>query len=319
MTKHLTIEERIKMEALIGANISADKIATQLRRHRSTIYREISRSGVNLPSYSAYEYQKQARLNMSRNQDDKKPSKETIKIIEAKILNEQWSPEQISQWLSKERVASISHTWIYQYIKEDQVEGGELNNHLRRGISSYRKGHKPYNGKIKNRVSIERRPDIINNRARCGDYEVDLIVGPKNHGAILTMIDRKSRECRIAKLDGKSAISVTKAVIKIVPTNVLSITSDNGNEFANHEQISLEKNLQYYFAHPYASYERGSIENLNGLIRQYIPKGTEFENVDEVTIKDIERKLNNRPRKVLDFLTPIEYTKKYEYESRLSV
>ena len=319
MAKHLTIEERIKMEALIGANVSADRIAMQLGRHRSTIYREIIRSGVNLPSYSAHEYQKQARLNMSRNQDDKKPTKEIIKIIEAKILNEQWGPEQISHWLSKEGVKSVSHTWIYQYVKEDQIEGGELNNHLRRGISSYSKGHKPYNGKIKNRISIEQRPDIINDRVRCGDYEIDLIVGPKNQGAILTMIDRKSRECRIAKLEGKSAICVTKAVIRTVPKNILSITSDNGNEFANHEQISLERNLQYYFAHPYASYERGSIENLNGLIRQYIPKGTEFENVDEVMIKDIEKKLNNRPRKVLDFLTPIEYTKKYGPESQLSV
>ena len=319
MAKHLTIEERIKMEALLDANISVDKIAIQLGRHRSTIYREISRFGVNFSAYSASEYQKQARINMSRNQDDKRPSKETIKIIEAKILNEQWSPEQISYWLAKEEMQSVSHTWIYKYVKEDQAEGGELTNHLRRGGSSYLKGHRPYNGKIKNRVSIEQRPDIINGRVRCGDYEIDLIVGPKNQGAILTMIDRKSRECRITKLEGKSAGCVTKAVIKTIPKNVLSITSDNGNEFANHEQIASEGKLQYYFAHPYASYERGSVENLNGLIRQYIPKGTEFDNIDEVMLKEIERKLNNRPRKVLDFLTPIDYTKKYAHVSQLSV
>ena len=129
----------------------------------------------------------QARQNMSRNQESKTPPVSVVKIVEEKILNEQWSPEQISNWLKKHGQHSVSFTWIYKHIKEDKP----LNNHLHRG--SYVKGHKAYNAKIKDRVSIEQHPYEINVRSRLGDYEIDLVVGPKNRGAILTIVDRLSR------------------------------------------------------------------------------------------------------------------------------
>jgi transposase, IS30 family len=176
----------------------------------------------------------------------------------------------------------------------------------------YIKGHREYRGNIKNRISIENRPEAINQRTRLGDYEIDLVVGVKNRGAILTMIDRLSRRCILEKLPNKSSESVANIVIQSLKkhgSSPSSITSDNGTEFTLHQEISLELDIDYYFAHPYASYERGSIENLNGLIRQYIPKGTDFSDILNTDIKIIQEKLNNRPRKILDFLAPNEYTK----------
>ena len=184
---HLQKEERLQIQTLLELGHGVDAISKYIGRHRSTIYREMNRSGVDSGHYSASTYHNQARKNMSRT-IDKSPSSYTVNIIETKLLNEQWSPEQISHWLKLHNKETVSHTWIYSYIRRDKLEGGELFNHLRRG--SYSKGHKVYRGHIPDRVSIEERPIIVNNRERLGDYEIDLIVGPKNKGAILTMIDR---------------------------------------------------------------------------------------------------------------------------------
>jgi IS30 family transposase len=173
MAQHLTIKERIKLEALLEAELSIQEISKQLGKHRSTIYRERRKLGSLTDQYNASLFQQQASKNMVRDQSWKSPSHTTIKIIEEKILNDQWSPEQISNWLRKNKQESPCHTWIYKHIRIDKEQGGELHNNLRRG--NYTKGHKPYNGKIKNRISIEYRPEEINHRTRCGDYEIDLI------------------------------------------------------------------------------------------------------------------------------------------------
>ena len=307
MAQHLQKEERIQIQTLLDVGNSIDEIAVYLGRHRSTIYREMNRAGVNAESYQAETYHSSARKNMRR-KVEKTPSSEIKLIIEEKILNEQWSPEQISNWLKIKGYETVSHTWIYQYVKKDKDEGGELFNHLRRG--SYNKGHKPYKGHIPDRISIEERPEIINNRKRLGDYEIDLIVGQKNKGAILSIIDRVSRYCILEKLNSKSSSEVSCKIVellKLSKTPVLSITSDNGSEFTNHKFIAENLGVKYYFAHPYASYERGSVENLNGLVRQYLPKGTDFDSISQNKIKGIQHKLNKRPRKVLDFLSPLEY------------
>jgi len=314
MSQHLSTEERIKIETLLDLGTSKTQIALYLGRHRSTIYRELNRPGICDKQYDAESYHKQARQNMGR-QLGKSPSRETILFINKKILDEQWSPEQISNWLKLYDYETVSHTWIYQHIARDKTDGGELHNHMRRG--NYSKGHKEYKGTINNRISIETRPRIVNERERLGDYEIDLIVGPKNKGAILSIIDRHSRECILEKLDNKTSLSVRARIIDSLASradDVYTITSDNGTEFTDHEIISEKLKIDYYFAHPYASYERGSIENLNGLVRQYIPKGTDFTDIQNIEIKEIQNKLNNRPRKILGFLTPIEYTKKYYNE-----
>ena len=308
MSQHLQKIERIQIQTLLDTGNSIDDIAIHLNRHRSTIYREMKRSGVNVKNYEANIYHESARKNMGR-KVERAPSSETISLIEQQILNEQWSPEQISNWLKINNYEGVSHTWIYQHIEKDKSEGGELSDNLRRG--TYTKGHKPCKGNIVDRVSIEERPAIVNERKRLGDYEIDLIVGPKNKGAILTIIDRMSRHCILEKLTGKTSLEVSNKIIKLLNSSsnsVFTVTTDNGTEFTDHKKISETLNIQHYFAHPYASYERGSIENLNGLVRQYIPKGTDFANVSQNEIKIIEKKLNRRPRKVLGFLSPTEYT-----------
>jgi len=310
MTIHLQKSERIQTETLLKIGMSISGIASHLGRHRSTIYREIKRNNVSPGAYEAESYHRASRANMCR-KISRVPSAELISLIERKILNEQWSPEQISNWLKIKGQETVSHTWIYRYIKQDKSEGGELFNHLR--IGSYARGHKPYRGNIPDRVSIEERPSIVNDRSRLGDYELDLIVGIKNKGAILSIIDRKSRYCILEKLDNKSSAEVSNKVIQSLQSSAkqpFTITTDNGTEFTEHKTIAEKLNIKYYFAHPYASFERGSIENLNGLVRQYIPKGTDFNNVDNKQLKTIQQKLNKRPRKVLEFLSPLEYIDK---------
>ena len=311
MGKHLQKEERIKIQTLLDVGKSIDEISVYLNRHRSTIYREMNRPGVQLEKYNADAYHLQSRTNMVRNHDDRSPAQETVKLIEQQIIQNQWSPEQISQWLKLHHKEEVSHTWIYQYVTKDKAEGGELSNHLRRN-GSCQKGPVEYRGKIPNRIPIEQRPEIVTKRTRLGDYEIDLIVGPKNKGAILTVVDRVSRECAIRKLANKSASEVELAVTQAIKGEAHTITSDNGTEFTNHQNIAKELSIKYFFANPYASYERGSIENLNGLIRQYIPKGKEFDDIEQNELNIIENKLNNRPRKVLDFLSPVEYREIYK-------
>ena len=306
MPGNIRLEERIKIQTLNDKGYKAVEIANYIGRHKSSIYRELRKTGID----SQYDYryaQKLTSSNMVRHLNQG-PATETIYIIENKIITEQWSPEQISGWLHLHHNISVSHTWIYNYIDSDRKAGGELSNHLRHG--KYTSEPKEYKGKIPDRVSIEKRPEVINERSRLGDFEIDLIVGPKNRGAILSMIDRLSRYCILHKLNGKTAAEIEASVIKALSDYhraKYSITSDNGTEFTNHTAISKALNINYYFAHPYASYERGSIENLNGLVRQYIPKGTDFSDVEGDFVKSIEGKLNNRPRKVLGFMTPIEY------------
>lgn len=307
MAKHLQQLERVKIEALLENGKSVDEIAIYLGRHRSTIYREVKRPGAYLSDYNALSYHDIARGNMARI-IVKSPSSSVVNLIEEKILCYQWSPEQISNWLFLHQGISVSHTWIYQHIKKDKENGGELFNHLR--IGNYSKGHKPYKGKIRDRVSIEEREELVNLRERLGDYEADLIVGAKNKGFILSIVDRKSRYCLLKKLMSKTSSEVSSAIIdtlKFAPSNIYTITTDNGSEFSDHKNISKKLEIKYYFAHPYASYERGSVENLNGLIRQYIPKGSEINDITDSMLETIQEKLNNRPRKVLGFLTPMEY------------
>lgn len=306
MTGNLTLEERVVIQTMNNNGHKVIEISNYLQRNKTTIYREMSKRSED-GGYNAHFAHQLTSTNMIRTRS-KGPSVEAIELIENKILLEQWSPEQISGWLNLEHGIKVSHTWIYQYVSEDRNNGGELYNHMRRG--KYSKGHREYQGKIPDRVSIEERPEVVNQRTRLGDYEIDLIVGIKNQGAILSMIDRVSRYCILKKLENKKAETVSNAVVaslKQYDLATLTMTSDNGTEFTNHKDISNALGLKYYFAHPYASYERGSIENLNGLVRQYIPKGTDLIEIEDSFVKQIQDKLNSRPRKILEYLTPEQY------------
>lgn len=319
MVCNLSLRERIIIQTMQDNSHTVMQIANYLKRNKTTIYRELSKTNSS-QHYEAYFAHKMTQNNMVRT-NQASPSSEVIKIIEKKILMEQWSPEQISGWLKLEHNICVSHTWIYRYVDQDRLEGGELYNHMRRG--KYSRCHKEYKGIIPDRISIDNRPEIVNKRDRLGDYEIDLIVGVKNQGAILSIIDRMSRYCVLQKLHNKKAETVANAVITGLGNlgyPILTITSDNGNEFILHKEITKKLSAAYYFAHPYASYERGSIENLNGLVRQYIPKGTDFAGIESSFIEQIQDKLNARPRKILGYLTPTQYIDTIHYQKlRLQV
>jgi IS30 family transposase len=206
---------------------------------------------------------------------------------------------------------SISHERIYQFILADKENGGNLYKHLRHQHKKYRKryGSPQRQGPIKNRVMIDARPEIVNEKKRLGDWEIDTIIGKQHKQAIVTLVERVSKKTLIGQVGNKKADFVKAQVIRLlnpVKPYVLSITADNGGEFSQHEQIAATLETHIYFAHPYHSWERGLNENTNGLIRQYIPKGKDFDELTDSDIIGIQEKLNNRPRKSLGYASPNE-------------
>jgi IS30 family transposase len=236
---------------------------------------------------------------------------ETIrqKVIR-ELTEEQWSPEQIVGRAARAGIAMVSHERIYQFIRDDKKNGGTFYKHLRHRLK-HRK--RPVGGKrviIPDKVSIDMRPDIINQKQRFGDWEIDTIVGPENKGAILTATERRTGFLLMKKLpEGKNAKALAKELFLLLApykSSVKSITSDNGSEFYEHKYIAKMLNTKYFFAHPYSSWERGLNEYTNGLVRQYIPKKQKFTNLDDNVIHLFQNKINRRPRKLLNFDAPFE-------------
>lgn len=206
---------------------------------------------------------------------------------------------------------NISHETIYQHIWNDKKNGGNLYTNLRRHGKKYKKRSKGTAGRghIPNRVDISERPSIVDEKSRLGDWEVDTIIGGDHDGAIVSIVERSSKLTKLAKVQRKSAEETEQAIIgKLAPMSnfVLTMTSDNGKEFANHQTIAKALEAQFYFARPYHSWERGLNEHTNGLVRQYIRKGERLSNVSQAQLDEIEILLNHRPRKVLNFETPFE-------------
>ena len=308
---HLTYDQRCQIQTLKERGDSISRIAKALNVHRSTIYREISRNSEN----ETYEYKKANKKAIYRRQI---ASRQKIKItpdlksfIEEK-LELQWSPEQIAgrlETIYQRKV--ISHETIYKYIWDDKSQGGSLYKNLRHNGKKYNKrgNKKAGRGFIPNRVDIDKRPAIVAEKNRIGDWEIDTIIGKNQKGAIVSMVDRYSKFTMLAKVSHKTAQKVEEALttkLSKVQDFVHTITSDNGKEFANHMEISKKLKADFYFAHPYSSWERGLNEHTNGLVRQYIPKSTCFEEMSIEDIQKVEDLLNNRPRKILQFLTPLE-------------
>ncbi|MDP2098929.1 MAG: IS30 family transposase [Gallionella sp.] len=237
-----------------------------------------------------------------------KMTAETIDLIDAKIMID-WSPEQISGWLRVDQGIKISHERIYQHIWTDKRHGGTLYLHLRQSNKKRKEkyGSKDKRGQIRNRVSIDDRPEIVAQKTRIGDWEIDTVIGKNHQGALVTLVDRVSKFTLIKKVDSKHAEVVTEATIILLQPyldKTLTITADNGKEFAGHEEIKVQLDADVYFAHPYHSWERGLNENTNGLIRQYFTKGSSFENITDDEVMAVTDKLNHRPRKTLNYKTP---------------
>ena len=223
-------------------------------------------------------------------------------------LAETWSPEQIAGHQRAEHLPSISHEAIYQRIYEDKRAGSSL--HLALRIHKQRRkrrGVRERRGTIPHQVSIDERPSIVAHRKRYGDWEADLVIGARHAQALVTINERKSRYALIARVPSKQAAVVRQTLVrKLKPIAAMehTLTTDNGKEFAQHERIAKDLKLNYYFAHPYASWERGANENLNGLLRQFFPKHRKLEEVSDAEIALAQDRLNHRPRKCLGYKTP---------------
>lgn len=288
----LTQEERYQIYALLKAGHSQTEIAVILNRNKSTISREIQRN-TGLRGYRPQQAQRLA--------DERKATKAQSRITGQAwssviyLLRQDWSPEQISLWLKAEYGIMISHEWIYQYILQDKLSGGSLYRHLR-CQKQRRKRYGSYNrrGQLIDRVSIDERPAIVDQRQRIGDWELDTIIGKGHRQAIVSLTERQSRYTLIRKVKRKTAKSVSDAIIHLLKPlahYVKTLTSDNGKEFADHKTIAQALNADFYFAHPYASWERGLNENTNGLIRQYFPKCRDFTTITQRQINQVMDKL----------------------------
>ncbi len=301
----LTQEQRYQIKAHLSAGRKKPAIARELGVAKSTIYREIKRNTGERGYRPKQAHEKALKRRIEKSQA--RICAETWRLVEEKLCKK-WSPEQISGRLKKNSIR-ISHERIYQYIYADKRAGGTLWKHLRcQKQRRKRAGGRDCRGRIPNRRSIEERPAIVEERTRLGDWEGDLILGKNHQGVVLTLTERKSRFTLLRSLSSKHAYPVTQAIIESLKwvAHLKSITFDNGKEFAGHQEVSLSLNTACYFAHPYASWERGTNENTNGLIRQYLPKSRNLKNIsveEEIKIMD---QLNLRPRKCLDFMMPYE-------------
>ena len=308
----LTENERYQIYVLMKAGLTQKQIAEALERDPATIRRELKRNR-GLKGYRPAQAQRLSDTRRSRAAKSIKITDDVWSWIE-QLIRQDLSPQQVVDYLKTHKKLSLHHETLYQLIYADKIAGGDLYKHLRVASKPYRKRYGSYDrrGKIKNRVDIDERPEIVAQRSRIGDWEGDTIMGKGHQSALLTMVGRKALYTLIVRLTGKQADLLAQAAIKemiALKDQVETITFDNGLEFSEHEKIAQALDADIYFAHPYASWERGINENTNGLIRQYFPKGTDFNLVSDKEIQYVMDRLNNRPRKTRGCRSPNELFK----------
>ena len=308
MYKQLTSEQRYTISVLLQNRTKQKEIAKAINVSPGTVSREIRRNSGVRGRYNWETAQANAVQTKRKKPGNHSINKEVMEEAKHLLVTEQWSPEQISGVLAKDG-KYISHETIYRMIRKDKAEGGTLYKHCRHKL---KRRARPVGGRrisIPNRTSISERPAEVDGK-RFGDFEMDTIVGRGNHGAIVTLIERSTSMLFMRKLKkGKNAKELARTVIHLLSPfkeHVKSITTDNGTEFACHEMIGKSLGVTICFADPYASWQKGAIENANGLIRQYVPKTETFEHVSHQQITKYSKKINIRPRKKLEFKTPHE-------------
>jgi len=314
---HLTQKERYFIYHMRMAGWSPARIGRRINRHRSTVSREIGRNSTPWGRYLDDHAERKARAR--RRAVCRRPCTDDAALmahVECKI-EARWSPEQIAgrlKTMPPKSLAgkSISHATIYRWIWACPQRAQRFKPYLR---VAWKKRRKPYGkpskrGQIPNRVSIEERPDVVEARDRLGDWEGDTVVGKGRSGYVLTNVDRASRYLVTRKLERPTAQNVEDALYdtmrRLPKSKRRTQTFDNGREFTRHERIARRLSLAVYFAHPYSSWERGTNENTNGLLRQYIPKSRDFSTLTNHELAGYTWQLNNRPRKCLNYRTPAE-------------
>ena len=307
--RQVTKSERYYISGALAIGLSKTFIARALGRSRSTIHREISRNRDSrshykgLIAHGSAEYRKRESRRKSYFTEA-----EWASVFEKIRL--EWAPEQTAGKLALAGQVKMHFGTIYREIRRKKRKGGRIHLHLRQSGKKRRKrnGRPDSRGVKRGKRNISQRPEAANARSEFGHCEADLVRGFRAQGWVLTLIDRRARLVRIRKLNGKTAQEVNRKLIPLLKAlDVKTVTVDNGCEFHSYEEVEKATGVQFYFANPRRSCERGSIENMNGLIRQYLPKSMPLHNLSQARCNFIEKRLNQRPRKMFDFKTPEEY------------
>jgi IS30 family transposase len=310
--KQLTEGDRYTLAALKRQGLSFTKIAEAMNRHRSTIYREVKRNSCWIidGSYRPTKAQRRTRARRRRSRRNQHFTTQDYKEVR-QLIRKDWSPEQITGHLKKEGKRCFSHETIYQYIWRDKRKGGTLWKHLRCAQKRRRKRYNAYDsrGRLADKRNIAERPAEVETRQTQGHWEIDTVMGKGSKHCIVTLVERKTGYTLMGQLNDRTTKSTNKRTIKLMkrmPDEFKTITADNGTEFHQYKKVEAATNCPYYFANPHHSWERGTNENTNGLIRQYLRKGTSMEGLTQQQCDRIAAKLNSRPRKRPGYKTPEE-------------
>lgn len=306
---HLALEERYQIYALMKAGHPQNEIAVLLGRSPSTLSRELSRNR-GLRGYRPQQAQALAQDRASACRTRPRITARQWRAVGA-LIRADLSPQQIAERADLENTLAISHESIYRFLYAEKRAGGALWHRLR-GQKPYRRRYgagRTRRGQIPERIGIAQRPAAVERRDRIGHWEVDTVHGRRRRGAVLSLVERCSRLTRLAKLATASAGAVrdgSRRRLGPIAHRVASLTADNGKEFAAHQRIAADLGADFYFADPYSAWQRGTNENTNGLVRQYLPRSRDLTTLTGPEIRMIENRLNHRPRKCLGYLTPYE-------------
>lgn len=309
----ITSAERYAISVLRKHGHTQAEMAVLLGRHRSTISRELRRNAwrTDGTSYWAERAHSYACGRRSRSRRNAHFTAADWALVES-VLREDFSPEQVAGWFQRFAILPISHETIYRHIWKDKARGGTLHRHLRCAAKQKRKRYRAYDsrGRLAGKRPLTARPDGATNRSRIGHWEIDTVLGSSQGGAcILTMVERVTGFVVIGKLERRATADLNarlEALIRREGRPVRTITADNGTEFHSYKAVERRLPVKFYFAAPHHSWERGSNENMNGLIRQYLPKGGSMEHLTQADCDRIADKLNRRPRKRHNWMTPEE-------------
>jgi transposase, IS30 family len=308
--RQLSPEERYMLAALRRQGFSQAEIARSLGRHRATVCREVRRNSSRRGHYRPSKAQERANGRRSRARRNQRFSTEDFALVD-ELLCRQWSPEQVAGYLRRKGRLWISHETIYRHVWRDKKQGGLLYTHLRGARKRRRKryGASDSRGRLAGKRMIGERPPEVEARREVGHWEVDTVLGAGSKDCIVSLVERKSGLVLVGKLPDRTKESFNRRVIRLIRQKAgafATITADNGTELHDYKKIEERTGVAFYFARPYHSWERGSNENANGLIRQYLPKGVSMAGLSQRQCNSIARKLNTRPRKRHGFRTPLE-------------